>query len=102
MNWLKKLWNGEYSLPMSYWVFMVILGNFGIVIAMQVLTAINIIPLLAIGIAVAVAYTVVAVVGTWRAASKYAGWKGWAIIVQVLIALGIIKICLDVIVAVLS
>lgn len=96
MNWLKKLWNGEYSLPMSYWVFMVLIGNIGFTLALLIAQTLSWPMLFLALVVVGLPYTVVAMVGTWRAANAYVGWKGWAIAAQILIVFGVIRSVFDI------
>ena len=88
-NFFVKFWNGELSLPMSYWgvgfgigilygglagIFTVIVGLsddalWGFIIPFQIYT----------------------VVGIWRSSDKYKGPKFWAILAKIAVVIGIIS-----------
>ncbi len=88
-NFFVKFWNGELSLPMSYWgvgvgigilygglagIFTVIAGLsddalWGFIIPFQIYT----------------------VVGIWRSSNNYKGPKFWAVLAKILIVLGVIS-----------
>ena len=88
-NFFVKFWNGELSLPMSYWgvgvgigilygglagIFTVIAGLsddalWGFIIPFQIYT----------------------VVGIWRSSDKYKGPKFWAILAKIAVIVGIIS-----------
>ena len=88
-NFFVRFWNGDLSLPMSYWgvgigislVFGLLIGVFtgatgmsedamwGFLIPFQIYT----------------------VVGIWRSADKYKGTKFWAILAKVAVVFGIVS-----------
>ena len=88
-NFFVRFWNGDLSLPMSYWgvgvgiglVFGLLIGVFtgakgmsedamwGFLIPFQIYT----------------------VVGIWRSADKYKGAKFWAILAKVAVVFGIVS-----------
>ena len=88
-NFFVKFWNGELSLPMSYWgvgfgigilygglarIFTVIVGLsddalWGFIIPFQIYT----------------------VVGIWRSSNNYKGPKYWAVLAKIAIAIGILS-----------
>ena len=88
-NFFVKFWNGELSLPMSYWgvgvgigilygglagIFTVIAGLsddalWGFIIPFQIYT----------------------VVGIWRSSNNYKGPKFWAVLAKIAIVLGVLS-----------
>ena len=81
-----KLMHGDYGLAKTYWLFGV-LGS----------TVLGAILALAGGLAeefslaliiVALSYSAVVLIGTWRAASRYLGPKHWAVLAKLATALG--------------
>lgn len=81
---LGKLWNGEYSLPFTFWIF-------GIVVRFIMITIMNILEIITSAnydggyFVVWILFTVLDVcilVGMWRSASKYTGFKLWPILVK--------------------
>ena len=76
-NFFVKFWNGELSLPMSYW---------GVGVGIGILYG-----------GLAGIFTVIAglsddaVVGIWRSSNNYKGPKFWAVLAKILIVLGVIS-----------
>ena len=97
MNIIKKFWNGDVSLIISYWVFGVILSwpvgfLIGFIVAflsMLIKLPENMIdPLINICLIGWLSYISV---GIWRSANKYTGSKGWAIAAKVLLVIGVLS-----------
>jgi hypothetical protein len=87
-NILLRLWRGQLSLPVSYWVFGV-LGRLIWVIAIDLLRPNARIEtfLLSAGM---IGYSIVVYVGIWRAADRYTGRKEWAFLAKCVVVLGVI------------
>ena len=74
MNFIKKFWEGNISMVISFWVFNVLIGQ----IIIGLLAIIVAFPLM---LFMWVPYKIWAVVGVWRSAAKYKGkpiWSGLA------------------------
>jgi hypothetical protein len=89
MNTMRRLWNGELSLPVAFWiggvavliVVVFVLPTFLLALGTVAATEFLVI---SVGIAiVAAAYQVLATVGTWRSARRYAGPRAWAVLARV-------------------
>lgn len=92
---MKRLWSGERSLPMSYWVFGYVapLGVALILWVAQLIFGPLITPGSLTGKTAALlilAYMIIWSVGTWRSASKYEGLKIWPMLVKFHILMPII------------
>lgn len=84
---LTKLWHGEYSLPVTFWVF-------GILVSMALKSLIVFIkrtpivveikrPTAVIIFIIMCCYEICLNIGTWRAANKYNGPKIWNILAKI-------------------
>ena len=89
-NFLYKIYQGGYSLPVTYWFFGV-----GVSIFLTILNEIifsyssNLIVLLFL--LLNIAYTFIVCVGVWRAADNYNGKQHWAILAKCAVILSIAK-----------
>ena len=88
-NFFVRFWNGDLSLPMSYWGVGVCIGLvFGLLIG--VFTG-------ATGMSedamwgFLIPFQIYTVVGIWRSADKYKGAKFWAILAKVAVVFGIVS-----------
>ena len=88
-NFFVRFWNGDLSLPMSYWGVGVGIGLvFGLLIG--VFTG-------ATGMSedamwgFLIPFQIYTVVGIWRSADKYKGAKFWAILAKVAVVFGIVS-----------
>ena len=88
-NFFVRFWNGNLSLPMSYWGVGVGIGLvFGLLIG--VFTG-------ATGMSedamwgFLIPFQIYTVVGIWRSADKYKGAKFWAILAKVAVVFGIVS-----------
>ena len=88
-NFFVRFWNGDLSLPMSYWGVGVGIGLvFGLLIG--VFTG-------ATGMSedamwgFLIPFQIYTVVGIWRSADKYKGAKFWAILAKVAVVFGILS-----------
>ena len=88
---LSRLFKGEYSLPKAYWLFCVIpsvvLGN----VLGRIILLIGGLDLFISFFLVLVGYFLIAFIGTWRSANKYAGWKVWSFLAKVACILGFLS-----------
>lgn len=92
-NIFSKLIDGDYGLAKTYWLFGV-LANVGFNILFKVAESTASYPRQALAqililTSISVAYSVVVVIGTWRASGKYQGPKFWAILARIMIVIGI-------------
>ena len=88
-NFFIKFWNGDLSLPMSYWVVGLVLGTIvGILIGILVF-ALGM-PEVMINILI-IPWAIYVSVGIWRSSDKYKGPKFWSGLVKVLVIIGIIS-----------
>ena len=88
-NFFVRFWNGELSLPMSYWGVGVGIGIlFGFIIVAFVSDA---------GLSddamwgFIIPFQIYTVVGIWRSANKYKGAKFWAILAKVAVVFGVVS-----------
>jgi hypothetical protein len=88
-NFFVRFWNGDLSLPMSYWGVGVGIGLvFGLLIG--IFTG-------ATGMSedamwgFLIPFQIYTVVGIWRSADKYKGAKFWAILAKVAVVFGIVS-----------
>ena len=88
-NFFVRFWNGQLSLPMSYWGVGIGLGIvYGFIIA-----------IITIGLGMSddamwgfiIPFQIYTVVGIWRSSDKYKGPKFWAILAKIAVVLGIIS-----------
>ena len=84
-----RFWNGDLSLPMSYWgvgvgigiIFGFLVGAFTIAVGMSED---------AMG-GFFIPFQIYTVVGIWRSADKYRGTKFWAILAKIAVVFGIVS-----------
>ena len=88
-NFFVKFWNGELSLPMSYWGVGFGIGILygGLAVIFTVLVGLSddalwgfIIP-----------FQIYAVVGIWRSSNHYKGPKFWAVLAKIAVVVGILS-----------
>jgi len=92
-NVFSKLIDGDYGLAKTYWLFGVLV-NVGFNILFKVAESTASYPRQALAqililTSISVAYSVVVVIGTWRASGKYQGPKFWAILARIMVVIGI-------------
>jgi len=92
-NVFSKLIDGDYGLAKTYWLFGVLV-NVGFNILFKVAESGASYPRQALAqililTSISVAYSVVVVIGTWRASGKYQGPKFWAILARIMVVIGI-------------
>ncbi|MBT7623600.1 MAG: hypothetical protein HN595_03640 [Flavobacteriaceae bacterium] len=88
-NFFIKFWNGDLSLPMSYWLVGTVFG-IGVGLAVGLFVGFSGMPEVAVNIFL-IPWFIYSTVGIWRSSDKYKGAKFWAILVKVVIVLGIIS-----------
>ena len=89
INFFVRFWNGQLSLPMSYWGVGVGIGT--------IYTILVLIIILGLGMSedamwgFVIPFQIYTVVGIWRSSDKYKGPKFWAILAKIAVVLGIIS-----------
>ena len=88
-NFFVRFWNGQLSLPMSYWGVGVGIGLiYGFLVGMLTLS---------LGMSddamwgFIIPFQIYTVVGIWRSSDRYKGPKFWAILAKIAIVIGIIS-----------
>ena len=88
-NFFVKFWNGDLSLPMSYWGVGVGVGlAFGFTVGI-LLAILNMSEDAMWGFIIP--FQVYTVVGIWRSADRYKGKKIWAILAKIAVVLGVLS-----------
>ena len=88
-NFFVRFWNGDLSLPMSYWgvgvgigiIFGFLVGAFTIAVGMSEDAMWGFF----------IPFQIYTVVGIWRSADKYRGTKFWAILAKIAVVFGIVS-----------
>lgn len=97
-NLLSRLWNGEISLPVTYWIWGVV-GNRVTFAAVLVAGDSFASPLFMVGVvACYLAYFVVTAVAIWRSSARYRGPRIWADLSRVSLGLGIFRVLAQILV----
>lgn len=95
---LKQLWRGEVPLPKAFWTWAVLGGLLvnGVTTGLFLALVTSGLPLsaLVVGYVLSVPYNLVAVVGVWRAADRYAGDRAWAETARIVALVGLIVLTL--------
>ena len=97
-NYFHRFWDGELSLPQSYWIV-------GVLISIPVGAVIGIFTGI-IGASINTMYAffipwmIYIVVGVWRSSDKYKGPKVWAILAKIAVILGALGLLRDLFVGV--
>jgi len=97
MNFIAKLWRGEYSLAKSYWLFSVVVSAvlgapISVIEQLPSASLANIWIYGLIYIALYAAYMFIAAVGVWRAATGYTNGAVWKYLAKIHSALTILSI----------
>lgn len=87
---IKKLWRGEYSLVITYWVFNVLIGNVVLGNIISFIDPIKNSYVFIVGLGLYILYTLIAVVGLWKSASSYKGNELWKILAKISAVIGVI------------
>lgn len=99
-GFFKKLLNGEFGLAKTFWLFWLLVGIvWGVVLA--IVEGVFPLPLLwlyTVSYLVYLVYQVLVMIGLWRAANKYKGWKVWAVLAQIVAVLIGISVVLTIVV----
>ena len=88
-NFFVRFWNGDLSLPMSYWgvgvgigiIFGFLAGAFTIAVGMSEDAMWGFF----------IPFQIYTVVGIWRSADKYRGTQFWAILAKIAVVFGIVS-----------
>jgi|ETNmetMinimDraft_16_1059900.scaffolds.fasta_scaffold90357_1 hypothetical protein len=106
-GFLKRLFRGEVSLPITYWVFGFLIGNVGLRLAME-LVELNYMKVAAsqvgnwamLGLYVfVVVYSVFMLIAIWRSAGNYQGRAIWASLARVAVILGVLSLLVGILLA---
>lgn len=96
-GFFKKLYWGEYSLARTFWLYyFLVTFLIGLLQSAFAATVVGMLLSVALGI-FGLVYSVLCVVGIWRAASKYTGFKLWAVLAKIYVVLCIIGFVLTLI-----
>lgn len=96
-GFFSKLYNGEYSLARTFWLYyFLVTFLIGLLQGAFAATVVGMLLGIALGI-FGLVYSIICVVGIWRAASKYTGFKLWAILAKIYVVLCIIGFALTLI-----
>ncbi len=89
VNFFIKFWNGDLSLPMSYWGVGIGIGIlFGFIVTAFIVAA---------GMSddamwgFIIPFQIYLVVGIWRSANKYKGPNFWAVLAKIAVIFGVIS-----------
>ena len=83
-GFFSRLTSGDFGLAKTYWLYGVVI-SVAINMALKVVTSLGV---LAVAIVLVIIYQAMVLLGIWRAASRYQGWKGWAILAKIATVLG--------------
>jgi hypothetical protein len=98
MTRLRALWHGDLPLGEAFWAYAV-----GIGLALNLITTLLFLVLLSwdrplaalfVGHALAVPYNLVALVGVWRSAARYGGWRVCADLARIVSLVGMVLLSL--------
>lgn len=92
MTLLLKLWDGKFGLVKSFWLFFFLVGSVNtIVISFLGLinqdTFLENLYLITFLYSLASAYSIISLVGVWRSANLFNGYKLWVILAKIIVAL---------------
>ena len=89
-NYFQKFWNGELSLPQSYWVVGTLIGTAVSLLIMFIVISIGANE--ALLFVLLIPWYVFVWGGVWRSADKYKGPKGWAILAKISLVLSGVRL----------
>ena len=99
MDYIKHIWNGNGSLPFTYWVIYII-GAFILNVLDIALDNSGVydsdLSVALVFVVFAFGYFIYAVVSVWRSSNKYEGAKVWAVLAKLSVILGILRTIVDV------
>ncbi len=93
-SFFKKLTNGDFGLPKTYWLFGV-LGGLLFIIPFALAAAAESLGALIFVLLASVIYSLIVAVGIWRASDKYQGAKVWAVLAKIAVIIGILRLLVD-------
>ena len=83
-NFFQKLSRGDFGLAKTYWLYGVVVGA-----ASRILDMIIPSPVVVALLNVAwIVYAVFLYMGIWKAAGRYTGERGWAILARIMVVIG--------------
>ena len=88
MNSINRFWNGDVSLPKSYWLIGWLLAFPIIFNSLTIMADIN----FYFGAALLVIWIGFSTVGIWRASDKYEGKKAWAVCTKIWLCMNIFQV----------
>ena len=97
-NYFNKFWDGELSLPVSYWLFGLVYAFFIALIIILIAEMMGF-PDSAIGILI-LPWTIFWAIGCWRSCFYYKGSKIWPVLAKISIVLGLISGIVDAVVGI--
>jgi len=87
-----KLINGDYGLAKTYWLYGVLVGiGLNIIQRLVLASGADSIAVVIIITLALVAYSVVWLIGLWRASNRYEGSKVWSILAKIAAIFGLIS-----------
>jgi hypothetical protein len=90
-GYFRRLWQGEVSLAMTYWVWGALAGFVAMILAAIVSETAPLLGLL-LG-PVMIGYYVFIVIAIWRSAGRYPGPRVWAALAKIMVVLSILRSC---------
>ena len=87
-SYLRRLWCGHISLPITYWIWGVV-ANFAWRILIALAAATNVPTLLLFLVGLHLVYSVFVCVAIWRSSGRYKGKRIWAELARISLAAGI-------------
>lgn len=102
-GFIARLFRGEVSLPITYWVFGVLIGNVAFPIILKIIefnfleiTSSHVGTWSVLGFSsVAIGYSIFMLIAIWRSASKYQGRAIWAGLARVAVVLGTLALIVN-------
>lgn len=85
-----KLANGDFGLAKTYWIYGVLVG----VVVNMFFSLLESRGVITIALLAYIVYAIPVIMGTWRAATKYAGPKIWAVLANIACVLGALQLAL--------
>ena len=85
---ITKLWRGEYSLAVSYWIFGA-LGNLLMAIPLALIDISSSTEKQWLLSGITLAITILVNIGIWRSANNYLGFKLWKILAKIAVIISI-------------
>lgn len=76
-DFLNQLLSGDFGLARTFWIY-------GVLFEILFALVISVLPFVGL---LNIAWTVVVLIGTWRAANRYEGWRGWAMLARISVVL---------------